>query len=173
MLLCFSLLLFVSQHLGSVQSKVALFSDSDTKPFILEASTIVHETVDHKPIMAFSADLFYSIKSITRQRYRLPWGQWGHGPLNVNIAQNPPPPKKSAVALCALHKRNVHNEFTRVVVFIVSGCEPSRVKKWSERNKKLESVPACLGLPHPQMSHISMSDPRALKAFSCKDVDAL
>lgn len=58
-LLCFSLLLFVSQHLSSAQNKVALFSDSDTKPFILEASTNAHETVDHKPINTFSADLLY------------------------------------------------------------------------------------------------------------------
>lgn len=35
------------------------------------------------------------------------------------------------------------------------------------------SLPLSLRRSHPQMSHIYMSDPRALKPLSYKDVDAL
>lgn len=42
-----------------------------------------------------------------------------------------------------------------------------------QRNKKPGSVPPSLRRSHPQMSHIYMSDPRALKPLSYKDVDTL
>lgn len=84
------------------------------------------------------------------------WGQWGHGPQSQYLN------KYGAIQT---QQHLVIIETVGMVVFIVSFTIVSWGEwNWSERNKKPGSVPPSLRRSHPQMSHIYMSDPRALKA---------